>query len=116
MSVTNVHRAINRHLQNVTIDVFLSESFVNGERVENFSTGVVKKLAVFPLNNRDLFYLDSGVYTFQDKKIFEIGAGTLTDKSIMTHEGSRYIVDGGTKRNFEGGFTSYISKRISDSE
>lgn len=116
MSVTNVHIAINRHLRTMTVDVFQSESFVDGENTQVFSTGVNKTLAIFPLSNRDLQFLPDGVYTFQDKKIYEIGAGTLTDKSIVNFDGSRYIVDGGTKRNFEGGFTTYIGKRVSDSE
>ena len=115
MSITNVHVAINRYLQNITCDIYGSETYVDGELVKTYTaTGVTKKLAVFPLTNRDMRFLEQGQYTFQDKKVYEIGAGTLTDKSIITHDGSKYLIDGGTKRNFEGGYTIYISKKISD--
>lgn len=114
MSITNVHTAIVRHLRTMTVDVYQSEGYVSGENVQVFSTGVSKTLAVFPLSNRDISYLPDGAYTFQDRKIYEIGAGTLTDKSILNFDSSRYLIDGGTRRNFEGGYTTYLAKRIAE--
>jgi hypothetical protein len=116
MSITNVHLAINRHLRDLVVEIPQSESYVDGELVVVSITGVNKELAIFPLSRRDLEFLPEGEYTFQDKKIYEIGSGTVEDKSIVTFDNSKYLVDGGTRRNFEGGFTTYIAKRISDSE
>jgi|GEM_PF-2542765 len=116
MSITNVHIAITRHLRTVSVDVFQSESYVNGEYTPVYISGVNKSLGIFPITRRDLQFLSDGQYTFQDRKFYEIGSGTLTDKSIITYDNSRYKIDGGTRRNFEGGFTTYLGKRISDSE
>lgn len=116
MSITQVHKAINRHLRTMTVDVFQSESYVNGEQVAVYATGVSKTLAVFPLSNRDMQFLPDGAYTFQDRKIYELGTGTLIDKSILNFDGDKYLIKGGTKRNFEGGFTTYMSKRIAENE
>lgn len=117
MSITNVHVAIIRHLRAVTVDHFVSENYIDGENVQVYATGVSHELAIFPLSNRDLKYLPEGVYTFQDKKIYEIGAsGTLRDKGIIHFDNDRFLIDGGTRRGFEGGFITYLAKRISDSE
>ena len=114
MSITSVHLAINRYLRTVTVKEFVSESFVAGENVQVYAADTNKELAIFPLSNRDLKYLPEGEYTVQDKKIYEIGSGTISDKSEITFDGSRYIIDGGTRRDFEGGFTTYIGKRVAD--
>jgi len=116
MSITQVHIAIVRHLRPVTVDLPVSGAYVDGEYVKIESTGVSKELAIFPMNRRDLQFLEPGVYTFQDKKIYEIGSGTIPDQGIIHFDSSRYKIDGGTRRNFEGGFTTYLAKRISDSE
>ena len=112
MSITSVHLAINRHLRSATIKGLVSESFVDGENVQTYAADVIKELAVFPLSNRDLRYLPEGEYTAQDRKFYELGEGTIKDKSEIEFDGIRYIVDGGTQRNFEGGFTTYVGKRI----
>ena len=114
--VTNVHIAIRRLLRTVTIKSFQSESFVNGEYTPVYATGVSVQMAVFPIGRRDANFFSDGEYTFQDRKFYEIGAGTINDKSEITFDGEHYLVDGGTKMNFEGGFTTYFGKRISDSE
>jgi len=113
--ITNVHIAIRRHLQTVTVKSLISESFVDGEYTPVYATGVNVQLAGFPIGRKDLNFFGDGVYTFQDRKFYEIGAGTLKDKSEITFDGDRYLIDGGTKRNREGGFTTYFGKRISDS-
>jgi len=114
--ITNVHIAIRRHLQTVEVKSFISESFVDGEYTPVYATGVNVQLAVFPIGRRDLNFFGDGVYTFQDRKFYEIGAGTINDKSEATYNGDRYLLEGGERRNREGGFTTYFGKRISDSE
>lgn len=114
--ITNVHIAIRRHLRTVTVKSLTGESFVDGEYSPNYATGVNIKMAVFPIGRRDANFFGEGHYTFQDKKFYELGAGTIQDKSEITFDDERYLVDGGTQRNYAGGFTTYFGKRISDSE
>lgn len=110
--ITHVNKAIRKFLQPVLVDLFSSESFDGaGELTQVYETGVSVKLALFPLSNRDLKYLPEGQFTNQDLKIYEVGAGTLTDKSIINYSDNKYLVNGGSQRDFEGGFTSYIAKR-----
>lgn len=114
--ITQVFKAIERHLRPLNVDIFRNESFDSyGEVTQVFATGTIKELAIFPLGYRDLKYLGDGSYTFQDKKIFEVGSGTVSDKSIVHFDNDKYLIDGGTRRNHEGGFTTYIARRISDS-
>lgn len=115
MSITNVHIAIKKHLQTITVDTFIGESFVDGEYIPQYVTGVSMQLASFPITRRDLDFFPQGEYTFQDRRFYEIGAGTIQDKSVIMFGGDKYLVDGGTMRNFAGGFTTYLTKRISDS-
>lgn len=114
--ITNVHIAIRRHLRTMTVKSKTGESFVDGEYTPVYATGVSINLAAFPIGRRDANFFSDGVYTFQDRKFYEIGNGTLQDKSEISFDGNRYLIDGGTKRNFEGGFTTYFGKRIDDNE
>jgi len=114
--ITNVHIAINRHLQSVTVDRYHTESYVDGELTPVYVTGVSVDVAVFPIGRRDLDFFPEGTYTFQDKKFYQVTSGTITDKSIITVGDDRYKVDGGTIRIFEGGYVTYFGKRISDSD
>ena len=113
MSITSVYISIKRHLRNLVVTNIVSEGYVSGELTKVTASGTVSA-AIFPLTNRDLRYFPEGAFTFQDKKIFEVGSGTITDKAIVTFDSSDYLVDGGTKRNFEGMFTTYMAKRIAD--
>lgn len=112
--ITNVHIAIRRHLQTITVKSLTGESFVDGEFTPVYATGVSVEMAVFPIGRRDASFFGEGVFTFQDRKFYEIGAGTINDKSEITFDDNRYLVDGGNKRNHAGGFTTYYGKRISD--
>ncbi len=110
--ITHVNKSIRKFLQPVLVNLFESESFDSaGELTQIYETGVSVELALFPLGNRELKYLPEGQFTNQDLKVYEIGAGTLTDKSIINYNEKEYLVNGGTQRDLEGGFTSYLAKR-----
>ena len=49
MAITNVYKAINRHLRTVDVNLFISESFVDGENVQTFATGINKVVPVIDI-------------------------------------------------------------------
>jgi len=108
--ITNVYTAIVKHLQTVTISN-VTESVVDGEYVETVVTGT-KQLGIFPLTMKDLNYTPEGAYTLQDKKLYEIGSGTIAKKSILNLSDGNYRIDEWSDRSFDGNFTMYIAKRI----
>jgi hypothetical protein len=115
--ITSVHIAIDRHLQGVTYDRYVSESYENGELTPVYATGTNINLAIFPIGRKDLQFFPEGEYTFQDKKFYEkSSSGTIPNKSIIHVGTDKYLVDGGTDRNHAGGYITYLGKRISDSE
>jgi len=112
--ITNVHIVIRRHLRAVTVKSFISESFVDGEYTPVYTSGVNINLAIFPIGREDLNFYGPGVYTSQDFKFYEIGEGTINNKSEITFNGNKYLIDGGTQRSFAGNFTTYLGKRIDE--
>jgi len=107
---------IAKRLRDVTADVFVSEDYDEyGELEQVFTTGVSKRLAIFPLTFKDLQQATEGQYTTQDKKFYEIGIPTLTLKSIVSFESEDYLIDQVSNRMFDGGFSMYMGKKIDDS-
>jgi hypothetical protein len=96
-----VFPALLRYMQDCTVKSLESEGYTDGEYTPVYATGISVRLAVFPLTPRDL-------------KFYEVGEGTITDKSEITFNDNKYLVNGGSNRFFHGGFTSYIGKRIDD--
>jgi hypothetical protein len=107
--ITRVYRAIRKHLRTVTVNQH-SEAKVDGEYIDTYVSGT-KQLAVFPLTLKDLRHDPNGVYTLQDKKFYEIGAGTINPKSTVVMSDGTYTIDLWSDRNFDGGFTMYVGKR-----
>jgi len=108
--ITSVYTSIIKHLVPVTVQHH-SESVVDGEYVETFVSGTVE-LGVFPLSMKDLRYDTNGTYTLQDRKFYELGSGTVAKKSIIQLTDGDYRIDQWSNRNFDGGFTMYIGKKI----
>jgi hypothetical protein len=109
-----VFPALLRYMQDCTVKSLESEGYTDGEYTPVYATGISVRLAVFPLTPRDLKFLGEGQFTMQDMKFYEVGEGTITDKSEITFNDNKYLVNGGSNRFFHGGFTSYIGKRIDD--
>jgi hypothetical protein len=114
MSLTSVDRAIKRHLRPTQIARFESEGFIRGQYSRTFGDVTSIDLARFPLTDKDLRYLPEGVYTFQDFKLYEIGSGTIPNKSEMILGSERFEIKSFSDRSFEGNYTHYLAKRITD--
>jgi hypothetical protein len=113
MSLTAVHSAIVRHLRDVTVTPLGTEETIGGENVRVAGTPATMSLAVFPLSDRELKFLPEGVYRKQDVKLYEIGGPSIDLKStVVVPDGDTYLVNDYADRNFEGGFTKYLCKRI----
>lgn len=114
MSLTTVDKAIVRHLRSLEVTKLESEGYIDGENTRVFSTPSNIDLATFPLTDKDLRFLPEGVYTVQDRKFYEIGSGTIPLKSQVVFGGSKFEIKSFSDRSFEGNFTKYFAKRITD--
>jgi len=107
--ITNVYTAILKHLR--TVDVMtVSGTFVSGEWTE-IKTTATKQLAIFPLTYKQLRYLPEGAYDYQDRKIYEIGSGTLEKDDIIIFQNDYFRITELTDRDFDGGYAAYLGKR-----
>lgn len=114
MSVTQVYKAIERHLRPLQLRRFLGEAIVRGQEVRTFGEPETIQLATFPITDKDLRFLPEGVYTIQDRSFYEIGSGTIPQKSEITFENEKFELKSIAGRSFEGNFSKYIGKKITD--
>lgn len=107
--ITNVNVAIIKHLRTLTIET-VSGVTINGEYVEITTSGT-RQLGVFPITSEELRTLPEGMYDFDDRKFYEIGAGTLNKKSYVIFNSNKYLLNRKSDRDFDGGFTVYFGKK-----
>jgi hypothetical protein len=107
---------ITQFLRDVAVNLFEGETY-NGSGIltTTYSSGTAKRLAVFPMNFKDIQNAGEGGYTSQDKKFYEIGFPSIPLKSIINFGDEQYLTDQVSDRNFEGNFSMYIGKKIDDS-
>lgn len=109
--ITNVHKSIVKHLRPHIKKGVSSGAYVNGEYVETLSASGVISLASFPLTFQQLRYLPEGAYNTQDRKFFEIGSGSLKKDDIILCDYGTFRINELSDRDFDGGYTVYLSKR-----
>jgi len=112
--ITQVYKSIIKHLQPIAVKRFISEEYIDGENTRVFATSENYNLATFPMTDKDLRFAPEGVYTFEDRKFYQIGSGTIPMKSEITFSGSLYEVKSFSDRSFDGNFTKYFGKKITD--
>jgi hypothetical protein len=112
--ITQVFKAIVKHLRPVQVRKFVSENYVKGENVRTFATPETIQLACFPITEKDLKFAPEGVYTIEDRKFYEIGSGTIPAKSEIIFNNERYEIKSFSDRSFDGNFTKYMAKKITD--
>jgi hypothetical protein len=109
--ITRAYRALLNRLRTVSVYQY-SEKFVDCERIETLSASGTKNLCIIPITPKHLKYLPEGVYTLQDKKFYEVGSGTIAEKSIIQiTETDKYRVNQIDDRYLDGGFTVYLGKK-----
>jgi hypothetical protein len=112
MSILNPSRAIDRYL----VDHLVYESsreYVDGENVETFPTSGSRKMAGFQLTADSLKYLPEGAYDIQDFRFYDKETAPLTERYVVERpNGSRYRIAQISDRSFEGGFNSYLAKKV----
>lgn len=116
MAITSVYRAIRRHLRTVSVSVYSSGTYVEGEWQESITASQDMSLAVFPITERELKFLPEGAYSSQDRSVYEIGGPGITLKSTMEFDGAVYLFDRVSDRDHDGGYTKYICRRVPEAE
>ena len=112
--ITSVYRALARLKQEVHCSGII-QTWVDSENIETYQSGVVRYATVLPLTAEFLKYDKEGVYTHKDVKIYEESAlySKLPLRSIVQKmNGEIYRINEYGDRSFEGGFQTYLAKKI----
>lgn len=107
---------VRRRLADYSVETDNGESIVGTRVVQNAKTTETKSLAIFHLEFKDLRHAPEGQWNTGDIKMYEVGAATITQESVVTFEGSDYRVMRVSDRNKDGGFTMYWAKLIGVNE
>jgi len=107
---------IRKRRVDYSVEIDNGETITNGEVEHNAKTTETKSLAIFHLQFKDLRHAPEGQWNTGDIKMYEVGAATITQESVVTFEGSDYRVLLVSDRNKDGGFTMYWGKLIGENE
>ena len=113
MSITSTYRAFARLKQTVHCSGII-QTWVGSENVETYQSGVVRLVAVLSMTSEFLQYQKEAVYSHGDVKIWEdIAYPELPLRSlVIKSDNSIYRINELNNRGFEGGFRTYLAKKI----
>lgn len=112
--LTNVSKALTRHLRDVTCLKYTGETLAdNGEASDSAYTSSTKSMAVLPISQKELRVLPSGLYDAFDRKAYtkDIADILPNESKIVTDFGTFKVVNQ-DNRYFEGGFIVYYTKKV----
>ncbi len=114
MITNGFFKTIYLYQQAMVVFDLASEGYTfGGEYGETYSSGIEQFYPV-PMTAQLLKYFPAGAYTHEDYKFVQIGSGMHETRSVILYNNNQYRIDKVFDRSNEGGFTEYMTKRITD--
>lgn len=107
---------VRRRLRAYVVRLNTGDIESNGRVTESNQLETTVQLAIFPMSFQDLKNFPEGQYTTEDIKIYEVGAPTITEESVVVFNNKQYRVMMISDRDKDGGFSMYVAKKTGDLE
>lgn len=107
---------IQKRVADYSVETHNPASIVGTRVIHAAKTTETKSLAIFRLTFKDLRHAPEGQWNSNDIKMYEVGAATIANESVVPFESEFFRVQMISDRNKDGGFTMYWAKRIGENE